>query len=186
MTEHEWRDPDPSEFVSALLRGRKDLIPGWYGEIDALEQSGSTATPLLAGFALTMASLVLTSAHSFRLPDIVLVLLTVSVVSLVMSVQAAQWTRTFRVRPEEVQAWWPKMNADQRESCILDIREHHHLRKTWARRQRLTYRLGLLALLSGFAVALVPPDSVSVMRWVAFGVGCFGFALELLWIAANE
>ena len=145
----------------------------------------------MAGFALTMASLVLTSAAAFRWPSMVLLLLTLAVVSLVMSIQAAQWTRTFRVRPEEVEAWWPMMSPLQRAGRVNEILKHDQSRILWSARQRRSYRLGILALLGGLAVALVPPvpatgtPGVSAVRWAAIFVGIAGFALELAWICVN-
>ena len=136
-----------------------------------------------------MASLVLTSASAFRWPSMVLLLLTLAVVSLVMSIQAAQWTRTFRVRPEEVEPWWPNMSSMQRSGRVNEVLEHDRSRMLWSDRQRRTYRVGLLALLGGLAVALIPPapakgaPGVTGVRWAAVGVGFIGFALELAWIA---
>jgi hypothetical protein len=90
-----------------LLRAHKNWMPAPYGRYAAAEGSGAVATPLLAGFALTTVTIVLTGASNFRWPDLVLALLTASVVSFVMCVQAAQWARTFRVDPREAAAWWP-------------------------------------------------------------------------------
>ena len=78
---------DPDDFATEVLRAHQELIPTPYGANDALDQSGSVATPLFAGFALTVAVLVIGSDDKFRWPDLVLVCLAISFVALLMSVQ---------------------------------------------------------------------------------------------------
>lgn len=178
-------------FVAELLREHKDLIPSPYGEHAALDQSGSVATPLMAGFALTMATIVIASPQPFRWSNPVLLMLTLAIVSLVMSVQAAQSTRAFLVRPDEIALWWPHMTAEQRKSRISEAVEHHRSRHRWSLRQRWTYRVGVLALLTGLTLALVPPepgkgdDAISWVRWGAVAVGAVGVVVELAWTGKN-
>lgn len=184
-------DGDGSDFIAELLRENKDLIPSPYGQHAALEQSGSVATPLLAGFGLTMATLVLTSPGTFRWSNAVLLLLTVAVVSLIMSMQSAQSSRAYLVRPDEIAAWWPHMTTLQRKDRIVEAISHDRKRHRWSSIQRWTYRAGVLALLGGFALALVPPepgkgdDPISWVRWAAVIAALLGLLAELVWTSRN-
>lgn len=183
-------DSERRDFASEVLRQRRDLIPTPYGSYDAMESSGAVAAPLLAGFALTMAALVLTSPDRFRWPNLVLLLLTVAVICLVMSVQAAQWTRSFRVRPKEVDEWWPEMTTLEFDDQKSELLAHHLSRKMWVGRQRTAYQLGIVGLLAGLAFALVPPNpapgvAVSNVRWLAVALAFVGFGLEVLWVIAG-
>lgn len=184
--------PESSDFARDVLRENRGLVPSPLGAFDALDQTGSIATPLMAGFALTTALLVLTTtAATFRWPNLALLLLTISVVLLVMSVQAAQWARSFRVHPGEVQHWWPNMTPGDRAMWQQEVARHHEARALWSSVQRWTYRPGLLALLAGLTVALVPPvpgpgaPSISQVRWAAVGVSCCGVLLEAIWIGMS-
>jgi hypothetical protein len=184
---------ESGDFARDVLRANRDLVPAPFGAFDALDQTGSIATPLMAGFALTTALLVLTAADTFtRWPNATLLLLTISVVSLVMSVQAAQWARSFRVHPSDVQNWWPDMTDGQRAMCVEEVHRHHEARVMWSAVQRWTYRTGLVALLAGLTVALVPAvpppgaEPISNIRWLAVAVSGIGVATELAWFAMRS
>jgi hypothetical protein len=145
----------------------------------------------MAGFALTMASIVLTSADSSRWSNGVLLLLTIAVVSLLMSVQAAQSTRAYRVRPDGLLLWWPRMDEEDPAASKLELTTHDAKRQQWSTCQRVTYRIGLLALLAGLARALAPQtrapsdDPISCVRWAAVADGALSFVIELAWTAKN-
>lgn len=172
----------PDEDVAAgIVKRNLDLVPFPYGEGAAAEGSGTTATPLFAGFALTVATLVIQNSTAFRWPDVALLLLVTATLSLVVSVQAAQWTRAYRVTPREVVAWWP--DAGQHTSQLEDeIRGHHDIYVRWRERQAATYHLGLIMLLSAFAVALVPPGELTTTRMIVVILAALGVVFELVWL----
>jgi len=154
-----------------------------------MDSSSTVATPLLAGFALTMATIVITNADKFRWADWVLAHLTIAVVSLVMCVQAAQWTRTFRVRPWEVAEWWPEMDSSKQAILIDELVNHDERRQLWGGIQTWTYRIGVVFLLAGVAAALVPPTragDISLARWIAIGVAGLAFVAEVAWVLVSN
>jgi hypothetical protein len=177
--------PGTEESAEAILRTNRDLIPSPYGSVAATEASGSIAVPLLAGFALTIATIVITSPDKFRWKDLTILFLVIAVVLFIGCLQAAQWARAYQVAPREAAAWWPGATQPQLGALETELRQHHSSRVTWVHRQQRTYRGGILALLLGLTSALVPPgaaDQVSLLRWAAVGVAALGSFAEFSWI----
>jgi hypothetical protein len=142
------------------------------------------ATPLLAGFAITVIAIVLQTPNTFRWSDWVLLLLTIASGSLITSVQAGHSAQAYLVTPYEAAEWWP----DPSESIVADLEAellaHKRAYDHWVAIQAFTYHLGVVALLSGIAVALVPPTGIGVssVRWIAVALACLFVAIELSWI----
>ncbi|HXK14152.1 MAG TPA: hypothetical protein VNH45_06420 [Gaiellaceae bacterium] len=97
----------------------------------------------------------------------------------VASVQCAFWAKEYVVAPGDLDAWYGDMSKRDK---IAYQRAHQLNFRRWAARMNKSYRLGILALLSGMTVALVPTGSLGVMRSAAIGVIIAGFLVELLWI----
>jgi len=74
-------------------------IPGRYGNSDAVQSMGTVAAPLLAGFSLTLATIVLTSAQQIRWPGVTLVFATIATATLIGSLQFTFWAGCGRCLP---------------------------------------------------------------------------------------
>jgi MFS family permease len=142
------------------------------GYPQAIQGLGSVAAPLLAGFSLTLVIYTLTSTASFRWPNAVLALILAAALSLITAVQCAMVARFYAV---------PDGPASER----LRLMASHAL---WARRVEKLYNAGILLLLTGITVALVPPGSLAEMgaRPAAIVVGLLGLAGATLWMGSEH
>lgn len=170
-----------------IVREHRRLIPNPYGEADGARGAGEVAAPLFAGFSLTFALLVLQDAERLRWPNVVLLLAVIAASALVMSVQAAQWARSFCVTPWDAARWWPDASASEKGFLRKELIEHDRSYVAWRGRQTRSFHLGVVALLSALTVALVPPPappdgSIPGLRWVVVVVAAVGVAAELAWV----
>jgi hypothetical protein len=153
-----------------------------YGFPAAVESSGSGAAPFLAGFTFALIGLILPDTGHFRHPGSALVLLSASAIAFIATVQCAFWARQYAVTPEDVTTWRPQY---PRARQVALQRLHQLAFRIWARRANRSYRAGIMLLLAGVGLALVPPGSISAARGAAIGVIGIGFVGELLWMAAQ-
>ena len=173
MPADSWRSPEPL---------------GYPASIQAL---GGFAAPLLAAASFTMTAMLLptlsTTSQSFaRWPDVALMLLVGGGLAQIAAVQAAVWARRYDTDPDELLRWWPDHLRDGRPSEWLITVQRSHLEQSerWAGRTRLAYHLGIILLLAGTTVAVVPPGQVMFSRWLLVGICALGLAGELLWVVA--
>jgi hypothetical protein len=54
----------------------------------------------------------------------------------------------------------------------------------WSGRMNRSYRAGIMLLLVGMTISLIPPHHVGWGRWLAIGMAIAASLLELFWIAA--
>ncbi len=161
------------------------MPPSPYGVPAAIEMMGSVAAPLLAGFSLTLLILIITNPDAFRWPGPVLVALAFAAVTLISVVQFTFWARSCTVTPDELKSWWPDLETEERRVVVRGEQlAHERARRTWSRRARWSYRLGIITLLLGMAIALIPPGHVTTARWIASSVVLLGLLFEVLWVIA--
>jgi hypothetical protein len=168
----------------------KELL-GPHGYSAALEDVGTSAAPLLAGFALTLTTLTIANRHDFGEPDAALLLLVLAALLLVTAVQFAFRARQCHVPPGDhlsiltlaanagVPAW--KVTDDHERWA----REH----KKWAAWTRHAYNTGIFFLLVALAVTLIPRAGVGHMppfRVAAFLLAIAGAGAEALWTLCSE
>jgi hypothetical protein len=161
--------------------------PSPYGAFVAVDALGGGAAPLLAGFAVTLIALILQVADTLRWPDLALVLFGLASVSFLQVVQLNARARGYAVTPAQVQEWYADDFADPERQRVIAWELRHH-RACWVflvRRARVLYNCGILSLLCGIAVMLVPRAraELGVTRWIAIGVAAFAVAVELLELA---
>lgn len=167
-----------------------DLDPPWtvpspYGAPLAVQSLSTVAAPLLAGFSVTLAGVVMQATDKFRWPGLGLLLLAVAAVLLLFCVQCGFWARHELAFPEEVVQWWPdfRSSPDRRSRVAEEQRRRYQSYRQWADSARRAYNCAIVALLAGVAVTLIPVENGwdSVMRWCAAGV--FGLAAlgEIIW-----
>ncbi len=165
-------------------------IPDPPGYPAALESAGSIATPLLAGFGFTFAGLVITNTGDFRYVDCAAFLLVTATVFLIYAVQFGFFARQYSVAPAELEAWWPDLDVEERREQVRNEQwEARGLYRKWSFRFRMTYHLGIVFLLAGLAVALIPKTGANVIdlggfRLAAVVVAVTAAATELVWIGS--
>jgi hypothetical protein len=130
---------------------------------DAFDATATVAAPLLAGFSLTLIGVVAQAPTAFRWPDTALLLLTVTVLLLVMSVQSGFWARRYRAEPSG------------RELPVVE-----RTARQWMAVGRASYDGGLVALMLGLASVLAPPAGGTV-RWVAAAIMAAAALGEVIW-----
>ncbi len=166
-------------------------IPYPPGALVAVETMGTVAAPLLAGFSITLALFVVQAHGSLHWPNVALVLLVVAALTLLGALQATFWARYYSATPPELAGWWEaSLNNPDRLRAVQD--EQRILisgQRTWARRARLSYNVGLISLLLAFPVVLVPAGGLAnagFMRCAAILLAFLGFLVEAAWIAGAE
>jgi len=149
------------------------------GQANGADSAGSVAAALFAGFSLTLIGLIVPDKMPFRWPGYGLLLLAAAAVLFIASVQCAFWAKEYAITPEDLDKWYPDMS---RRDKIAYQRGHQLNFRRWVRRMNTSYRLGILFLLSGMAVALVPKGSLGTQRAAVIAVIGLGFVVEVLWI----
>jgi len=152
-----------------------------FGYQAAAESAGSVAAPLLAGFSFALVGLVIPSPEHFRWPDLALLFLFTAGVAFIAAVQSSFWTRQYSITPEDIKLWRPeypsgRMHASQRLHSVAFYK--------WNGRMNRSYRTGIMLLLVGMTLSLIPPHHVGWGRWLAIAVAIVASLLELFWIAA--
>lgn len=156
-------------------------IPYGYGA--ALDGFGSVAAPLLAGFGTVVVGLTvpLKDDSPIRYPGTATAFVALSVLLLLACVQCSMWARQYTVTPSQIRDWWPDADPERKDDLRTTQWRYASIASTWLTRTRQTYHAGILSLLVGVAVILVPKHWTA-SRAVAEGVVCLGVLGELLWI----
>jgi hypothetical protein len=159
---------------------------GYPASVQAL---GGLAAPLLAAACFTMTALLLPSLTGAdqrfaRWPDVSLALFVASGLAHVAAVQAALWARRYDTGPDELIAWYPDRMRDGRPDEWLRAvqRSHLLLSERWATKARAAYHVGIVLLLAGMTVVMVPPAPMTWSRWLLVGTSGVGLVGEALWI----
>ena len=177
--------------------------PAPYGAPDSVQATGTVAAPLLAGFTITLIGLVVdTSNQGIRHRDTALLALMAAAASLLAAIQCAYSARRYMVVPDELTSWWPDAK-DHPETQLRRRQEeqfaHRLLHTQWATRFRVVYHVGIILMLAGLTVLLIPPEAarpvtgqtvpqadVSTVRWLAIGLAGASAVGEVIWIAATR
>jgi drug/metabolite transporter (DMT)-like permease len=152
---------------------------------------GSVSAPLLAGFGIALATLVISGAENFRYVSATLFLLVGATLALVTSVQFTFRTRQFAATPPDIEAWWPDHDRpERRETLRREQRYHRREYDTWASRARWAYNVGLVCFLLGVAALLVPPSSphhnIPNGRLAVIALALAATFAEICWIIYTE
>jgi len=160
-------------------------MPMPLGYSAALENVGTTAAPLLAGFAFTLIGLVVTSSNALAQPALaLLLLLVVASLLLIGTVQFAFNARRYYIPPGDylslVQMTPDDITEEELRREYSDwLLEHGKLLD----RARATYNAGIVFLLAGVAVVLIPPGQladVPLLRLIAAGFVFAGAVVEAI------
>jgi hypothetical protein len=158
--------------------------PGYYGGAEALQAMGSVAAPLLAGFSITVVTVVLTSSQQVRWPGIVVILATIATIALISSVQFTFWAREVAVSPEDMRRWWDDADTvSGRAFRVAEMRSFQAVHRRYAARARYAYDGGIVALLLALGAVLVPPSAAAqpALRWAAACLAALAAVFEIVW-----
>jgi len=169
--------------------GLYEAHPKPYGYAAAVDSVGTTAAPLLAGFSVTLAGLILQvdkPYETFKWPDATLALLTLAAVLLIAAVQCSFSARQYYVPPDEYYDGWAKLADAAGKRDMADLNHEHSLQRMgrWMNGIRVTYNLGVLALLAALTVLLIPAGHPTPARWVAIALAGLAWSVELVWAGA--
>jgi hypothetical protein len=138
-------------------------MPGPLGYSAALENVGSTAAPLLAGFAFTLIGLVVQSSTALAQPSLALLLLVVAALFLIATVQLAFHARQYYLPPGDYLSLVQMTPDNGLEESDLrreysDWLIRHGKLLDWA---RAAYNAGIVFLLAAVTVVLIPPGRLT-------------------------
>lgn len=168
-------------------------FPQRFGYGEAVQAAGTVVAPLLAGFTIALIGLVVDASNNgVRYRDFALLVLMGAAASLVVAIQCAYSARQFMVTPDQIAVWWPGLDvagarADDSQLQGLRQQQHAHraLHRRWAGRFRNAYHLGVVLVLVGLAIVLIPPDSISPARGLAIAVAVLAAVGEATWVLAT-
>jgi hypothetical protein len=162
--------------------------PSPLGYLESIQAAGALAAPLLAGASFTLAALTLQASQPFaRWPGIALVCFVTAGVAQVFAVECVIWARGYTVTPDELRQWYSEhFGTDESgpDQWLRNMQREQITRaRLWARRTRWSLNAGLLALLVGITLSVIPPGRIGGQRWGAIVVAALGALVELRWAA---
>jgi len=156
-----------------------------YGSPEALENLGTSAAPLLAGFAFALIGLLFDKGNVIWKPDLAMLLLVIAGLLLIAAVQFGFNARRFHVPPGDYIAFLDIAKEDGFSPQLGELQaEWRGIHAEWATRTRYAYNAGVTVLLAGVATVLVPatgPGHMAPLRAAAVLVAAVGALGELAW-----
>ncbi|MEU6350042.1 hypothetical protein ABZ896_12010 [Streptomyces sp. NPDC047072] len=144
------------------------------------------AAPLLTAAALSLAGVVGGADDHFRWPGPILLLLVISALLLIASIQLSYHSRLYLYSYADLVDWLSEGYVGKNFASLHAKQERDHAKwKTYARAAVWCFNLGTVLLGFGVAAALVPPPGAvqSPWRWAAAIVAFVATALDTVWIA---
>jgi hypothetical protein len=162
---------------------RPQPVPYPYGVHGAADNLGGMAAPLLGGFAVTLLGLVLQVEKDMRWPGLALFLFAAGAVLFLQVVQLHARARAFVTSLRQALEWYEDAEDPERIDRVrAEVIQHDAAWRFWVRRARACYNLGIILLLCGSAVLLVPAKSSQLdsFRIAAITVILTGVLFEVL------
>lgn len=152
----------------------------------ASKEAHFVAAPLLTAAALSLAGVVAGADDEFRWPGATLVLLVITAMTLIFSMQLAYNARLHLFGFAELTDHYRGL----RRTTLPDSRlqeEYAAADRQWRQGQRRavrTYNAGTALLGVGVAASLAPPDCgrQAAWRWTAAGIVLAGTAADAIWV----
>jgi hypothetical protein len=165
-------------------------VPNPYGYAAAIDSMGSIAAPLLAGLSVALAVFVMQSGDVFEWASTALLLLVTAAFAFVAALQLTFMARQYAVTPPEMTMWWSNPDeTGRREMLRWEQRRYRREHQRWAKRASLAYDVGIMALLAGAVVCLVPNGGLTTAsnaRIAACVLAAAGLLAELGWIVSKR
>jgi hypothetical protein len=90
------------------------------------------------------------------------------------------WARQYTVTPSQILEWWP--DAELRKGDLRETQwRYQKLADGWLSGARLSYNLGILSLLAGVLVILIPREWTPSRIAAAAVIGA-GVLIEVYWV----
>lgn len=161
--------------------------PGDLGAAAALDAATSIAAPLLAGFSVTLAGIVVSAdPGDVAQPGIALFAAVLATISLVGCVQFGAWARQHHVTPEDYRTWFDDADDktdDARGYYVEEMARQTRVYDIHAARARASYSGGIVLLLTALGTVVIPNGDADqeLLRWVACVVAYLAAAAEVAW-----
>jgi hypothetical protein len=152
-----------------------------------IDSIGGWVTPLLGGFSLASVIALSGNPGNSRWPGAAILALTIAALILILTVQAAQVARRSLTQRADLPIWgqvlywrsepgFPEQAYRERDKALVTS-------KTWYKRARLWYHCGVIALLIGLALALVPnkQGTQAAFQWIASAVAAVAVIAQVVW-----
>lgn len=167
---------DKAKFDPALHVG----YPKPLGLVHAADVALTIAAPLLTAGALSLIGVVCADADKFRWPGPTLLLLVLTVLSLITSIQLGYQARQYLYSYQDLKDW----RAEDPEQKFVENQHTDYL--TWLDKTFLAsivYNLGTVLLLLSVAAALTPEGTgpLALWRWITAGLILAATGGEALW-----
>ncbi|MFF7885814.1 hypothetical protein ACFZDJ_49280 [Streptomyces sp. NPDC007896] len=167
---------DKAKFDPALHVG----YPKPLGLVHAADVALTIAAPLLTAGALSLIGVVCADADKFRWPGPTLLLLVLTVLSLITSIQLGYQARQYLYSYQDLKDW----RAEEPEPKFVENQHTDYL--TWLDKTFLAsivYNLGTVLLLLSVAAALTPEGTgpLALWRWITAGLILAATGGEALW-----
>jgi hypothetical protein len=153
----------------------------------ALKEAHFVAAPLLTAAALSLAGVVGGADDEFRWPGPTLLLLVITAMTLIFSIQLGYNARRYLYTYQELKDRYEQRDGPGHNSDAYVRDRYTKAQSLWRERSKtavLVYDIGTLLLGLGVAASLAPPDCGKqvVWRWSAAVIVFLGTVADGLWV----
>ncbi|WP_232026267.1 hypothetical protein [Streptomyces lincolnensis] len=143
------------------------------------------AAPLLTAAALSLAGVVGGGDTHFRWPGPILLLLVVSAITLIASIQLSYHARLYLYSYDDLVNWYSETYVSKHKLTLWQKQQEDH--EDWQNYNLaavICFNVGTLLLGLGIAAALVPPDDgrQAPWRWTAAAISLLATVADGVWI----
>jgi O-antigen/teichoic acid export membrane protein len=188
------RDATDAAHMDAQAGGPPILSSPWgatppapLGSAHAYQAVGEVASPLLAGFSVTLVGVIAQSPASVRWVGLSMLLLTLAAGLLLAAVQYGFHSRQMYWTRGDLLQWYVNLTPLSDSTFQGQHRDDLAAWRGYVGKTRRCYNLGIVALGLAVASILVPPSgrgdltSDAALRWLAALGALLGVTLELYW-----
>lgn len=160
------------------------------GSGPAYQAVGEVASPLLAGFSVTLIGVIAQSPATMRWPGFSLTLLTLAAAFLLAAVQCGFHARQHFWTREDLLAWYVELTPASDQAFAKEHQRDTESWDRWVNRTRRFYNLGICTLAAAVATVVSPPQdsenytvsvNEEVWRWTAASLAVFCLLIEVCW-----
>jgi hypothetical protein len=168
-----------------MFKRKRDFTPPKWskpaplGYGSAVKSATYVASPLLAGFSAASIVLISTAQERFRWPGVTLLLLALSTILFIFSLQLGIICQKYFYSQADVEAWWARDEIKPRQEDLSDEQERDF--SSWRKaawRAMAFYNAGIVSLGASLATLLVPlpHDDVALTNTKWASVALVGLA----------